>query len=363
MIVSRSLSLLGVALCCIPAPAQGEVVLPEGFQERPGNAGLSMPARWSQGVLQVLFEARATPKALAGKSLNALVFRRCSLPDEPPYPALTRTVTVRLTSTDWAALGQDVRANQPPGLTTVAGPVSLALPATQPHGPGAAHGGDLLVIPFAQPYVPTNAGLFVQATTSDPVAAVSPDHWADALYLPGGVDRSLVLALGRGGCGSGSAPLPMLLAATDATPPGNGGNLRARLSAAAADRPVWAFAQVEGDPRFPAGVGPVVPACRVWAFAWLAAAGRTGATGTWALDLPLPANANLSGLRVVLQAFVSDPAMGAPGLATSNGLLFFLDRLGLQGSAQMVLAPGANPTLSPWPPWTWTVPILVFRHS
>src|SRR5215831_2425253 len=87
-----------IVLCCalaLPcASAQTRTVLPPIAETLPGNAAVSLPLRWSQGVLQVVLDAQMLAP-LQGRTLTGIRMRRPSFPGEPPYAAVQRTIGVR----------------------------------------------------------------------------------------------------------------------------------------------------------------------------------------------------------------------------------------------------------------------------
>ena len=156
-------------LACSFAIAQNQAVIPPVAATLPGNAAISMPLRWTHGVMQCCVSAQLLPANLAGGQLQGIRMRRPSFLDEPAYPSLQRSLTVRaaFTAAVPSSLTGTRATNAPTNLLTVFGPAPVQVAATSLPTGTPWTGDEFLVIPFT-PALPVTAGsLFLEFETSD----------------------------------------------------------------------------------------------------------------------------------------------------------------------------------------------------
>ncbi len=379
------LTLILSLISLVPAAAQGLATVPPGFELAPGNGGLSLPARWSQGLMQVLMRQSTLPTAMQHQSLTGIQFRRPSFADEPAYAGKTLSFTLRLASTKMTM--NQIRANMqdnrdlvasqstkvwnPPlahpltDLTQVARETNLNLPATGPNLPGQGVGQPMINLPFSQPFMFHGPDLFVEWESDAASFTVDSGNWVDAIYLQNQGDVGLAVNVGYGGCGSvsGAGAPPMLLTSQTAHPQ-LGSNAVIRLENALANTDV--FFNVAADSLLDQTLGGSLldflgaPGCYFWveplvvlthSFPSGPSSVRlaTGAAGSLNVSLPVPADPTLSGLRVGFQAWMQDPTTNVAQLATSNAVVYFLGSVGLNSDAATVMAYPPDPS-QPWPP-------------
>jgi hypothetical protein len=353
-----------------PLLAQSWSEVPPAFANLPGNAGISLPARWSQGTLQVLWDDRALPAAMAGKQLAGLRMRRASFAGEGAWAARTIRARVSLANapdtTVPGALQQDLAANRPAGLAVAAGPTTLSLPATAAPGPGTAFGPVLVQLPFAQPFAFRGPYLFLEWENADAALDVSADHWVEAFWMKDETNLGLAVVVGNAGCGS-IGPLPMRLAPADDAPPGFGRTVRFAATRVAPRAATLALAGVDPETRTPpfglpfgaslAALGAA--GCHLWTGAELLVAGTAGPFGDLPVDLAFPDVPQLYGQRVGVQVVAVDPAANALGLAFSNGVVLMMNHTPFGQAAATVLAPGTL-ARSPWSRFAGMAPVVAF---
>jgi hypothetical protein len=374
-----ALSLL-LAQLALPAQATTWVSLPPGYEKFPGNGAFSLPARWSQGTMQVIFDHPLLPQSLLGQTLKRVRVRRPAFVGEPPYPVrnLTFKLSVGIPGKPAAFLETDLAKNRPatPPATVVAGPIAYSIPATQPHGKGDAVAADLVDLPFTTPflYPATSQGLYVEWETGSPALDIGSTHWVDAVYSFANNDRGAVFTTGNGGCGSSAAPLPMQLLPADSAAPALGTATRLTLRYARKSSEVWVLTgpldtesvipPFTGGVPFGASLAPAgAPGCHLWT-GLLGASLRytTDAFGQLDFQMTIPNDPLLKGQRLHLQAFCLDPTLNALRLAASNGLTLVPDELGLKGFLGTVVCLGSGCTASQWPAWINTAPVLLLGY-
>ncbi len=78
-----------------------------------------------------------------------------------------------------------------------------------------------------------------------------------------------------------------------------------------------------------------------------------------AIDLPFPADVDLSGQRIGVQVVAVDPQANPAGLAFSNGVVLIMDTVGFSPGCSTVLFPGTG-NQSPFPPFRGVAPVVLF---
>lgn len=247
---SRCAFAVPALLAVAPLLAQSRSVVPDVATTLPGNAAISMPLRWSQGVMQVWIAQSMLPAALSGGTLRGVRLRRPAILGEPGYPALSRTITVRagFTGLPPTSLGDQKAFNMPPNAVTVAGPAPFAVAASAAPVGAPGLGDEFLVIPFTTPLPVQPGTLCLEFETSDAPLAVGA-HWVDAVWTEGGVDRGYAVTVGDGSCTTRTSPLQLTW--TGSSGPARGSDAALRVVGAPPAAPngpgsfVFAFVGVE----------------------------------------------------------------------------------------------------------------------
>ena len=363
------------------APAQGTTwaSLPPSYESFPGDAAMSLPARWSQGKLQVIYNPILVPDEILGKTLKRVRVRRPAFVAEPAYPArsLTFTLTLGIPSKFAGYMLTDLPSNRPATTTIVATSVAYSIPATLPHGAGDAVAANLVDLPFSTPYAypATAQGLYVEWETAAPTLDISTAHWVDAVYSFASNDKGGVFALGNGGCGSSTVVSPpMQLLPGDTFLPALGTYSKLLLRGAKPTVDVWLrFGQEDTDTNLPpigaglvfgasmSGVG--MPGCWFWSATQAITLRTTAdATGQAEFKLLLPNLPGLRGQRLQAQAYARDSGLNALGLGSSNGIILMPDAIGVGSDCATVFCMGAGCTVSLWPSWVGSAPVLLFGY-
>ena len=365
-------------VAAVSLPAQSRIVVPAIATDLPGNAAMSMPLRWSQGVLQVWIAPPLLPAALLGSTIQGIRMRRPSFLAEPAYPAVQRTITVRAGFTGLLpqSMGNLRAFNLPLTAITVAGPVPFAVAATTLPTGAPPTGAEFLVIPFTTP-LPMQAGTLCLEfeTTTAPLAVT--EQWVDAVWMDGGIDRGYAVTVGDGACTT--APGPLHLSWTGTSAPTRGVAARLRVTGAPAAAPngpgslllAWVGVAPQTrllDPEFfgfgadLGGVDPALAGCFQWSPLDLTLFGLADAAGGFDVTFALPATLPPSAPRIGVQAAFLDPARsGLLPLSLSNGVVLQLDSSGVGNKCSSVFFPGAA-TTSPWGPDLGLMPVLVFDY-
>ncbi|MEQ1631530.1 MAG: hypothetical protein ABL997_04095 [Planctomycetota bacterium] len=373
---SRLALLAVVSLVAVDAAlAQSRVVVPAVATDLPGNAAMSMPLRWSQGVLQVWIAPQLLPPVLTGATLQGLRLRRPTFLSEPAYPAVQRTITVR--AGIWPLippLMSTARAlNMPATAIVVAGPSPFAVAASTLPSGAPAVGAEFLVIPFTTPLQMQPGTLCLEFETSDAPFATS-EQWVDAVWMENGVDAGYAVTVGDGTCTTGSAPLQLSWTGTNA--PSRGGDATLRVSGAPPAAPngpgslvlAWAGASPQTRPQAAdffgfgidlAGLDPGLSGCYQWSPLDVVISGFADAAGGFDVQFALPTTLP-AGLRVGVQtAFLDLARPGVLPLSLSNGVVMQLDSAGVSSRCSSIFFPGAAAT-SPWSAEVGLMPVLVF---
>ncbi len=359
-------TLLALALP-FPLPAQ-DFAIPSQLQGLPGNRGISMPGRWSQGVMQVIWDRELIPDELKGQTIRRIRLRRPSFPDEPDYPALQRTFKVSMGMTQTFARGMTsiLEDNRPASLTVVAGPTTVSLPAVSAQGAGDPVAGALIDLVLDQPFVVDGTGnLFLEWENLDSSLSISQHHWIDAIQIP--QEGGIALQVGNGGCGSVLAQAPMTLSPVPGPPPASGTVIRLQLRRALPGVPALVVLGLDPQNKQPPwnlGFGGhlgalSLPGCYQWTGLELAFPQLINPLGAMAIKLAFPPDVELSGQRIGVQVAVADPQANSLGFAFSNGVLLFMDTVGASPDCASVLAPGTE-SPSPFPPFRGLAPLILF---
>lgn len=356
--------------------AQSTATVPPVCRTLPGNAGLSMPLRWSHGAMQVFVDAALLPTAFVGHTITGVRLRRSTLPGDAAYPALQRTLTVRgaFQSPPAVAMIGGLTQNRPATTQVLFGPAVVGVPATPAPGPTTTTGDEFVLIPFTTPLLVTAGTLFLEFEAGDAPLQVGTGHWVDAVWLDGGVDDGLVVAVGDGSCTTRPEPTRLAWSATHG--PGAGNTAAFTVSGApptAGASVGWVLFWVGTEPETrPAGAGylgygasfgvidPGLFGCHQWAPLDVAWFGTTDATGTFATTFAIPGSVAI-GQRIAAQAAWLDPSRPGLPLSLANGLQLVCRGAGVGNHCSTLLFP-ATATVSPWPPFVGQMPVLVLEY-
>ena len=370
--VSASVTL---ALFAAFAPGQNRAVVPAVAATLPGNAAMSMPLRWSHGVLQCCVASSMLPANLAGGQLQGIRMRRPSFSGEPDYPALQRTLTVRAAFTPLtpSAMGGARAANAPANLTTVFGPAPFSVAATTQPAGAPWLGDEYVVIPFNPPLPVAAGSLFLEFETADLPFRTS-EHWVDAVWIENGVEQGYSATVGEDSCTTRTQPLALRWASGAA--PTRGLDAVLRLDGAPPAAPngpgslVLAWIGVEpqshalaadflGYGADLASIDPSLVGCRQWSPLDYVVVGLADAAGGYDLRVLIPTALTTVGMRLGAQAAFLDPSRTGPlPLSLSNGVVMQLDACQVGAQCSSVFFPYATPN-SPWGAHLGLMPVLV----
>lgn len=356
--------------------AQSTATVPPVCLTLPGNAAVSMPLRWSHGAMQVFVDAPLLPAGFVGNTITGVRLRRSTLPGDTAYPALQRTLTVRgaFQSPPAAAMIGGLTQNRPASTQILFGPAVVAVPATPAPGPATTTGDEFVVIPFTTPLPVTAGTLFLEFEAGDPPLQVGTGHWVDAVWLAGGSDSGLVVAVGDGSCTT--RPEPTRLAWTAAHGPAAGSTAEVTVTGApptagASTGLVLFWVGTEPETR-PPGAGylgygasfatldPTMVDCHQWAPLDVAWFGVTDAAGACATTFAIPGSVAI-GQRLAAQAAWFDPSRPVLPLSLANGLQLVCRGAGVSNRCNTLFFPGAA-TVSPWPPFVGQMPVLLLEY-
>ncbi len=361
-------------LVCSLVVAQNQAVVPPIATTLPGNAAISMPLRWSHGVMHCCIGAQLLPPNLAGGQLQGLRMRRPSFLGEPDYPTLQRTLTVRaaFTAAMPASLTGTRAANTPANLATVFGPASVQIAATSQPTSAPWIGDEFLVIPFSPALAVTAGSLFLEFETTDQPFRTS-EQWVDAVWIENGIDAGYAITVGEGSCTTRTEGLQLTWTGTVA--PWRGTDALLRLVGAPPAPPngpgsvVLAFVGVEPQSHLVTGdflgygaslamLDPALSACLQWSPLDLVMFGLADAAGGYDLRFAIPTTGTTAGMRIGAQAAFLDTARsGALPVSVSNGVVAQLDTVGAAAQCSTVLFPYAVP-ISPYSAYLGLMPVL-----
>lgn len=342
---------------------------PRSFERVPGNAAISMPVRWSVGLMQVLLEQSVLPTSMPTRPLQRVRVRRPAFASDPPDPVRTIDCELRLASVQNVArhMTIDMVANRPATLTVVAARRTVNVPATAAIGAGDAVGADLIDLPLDAPYSFAGPNLFLEWENFAPTLDVSSGHWIDAVHAVGGTDLGAAMPLGSNGCGSRGGATTMTLRADTTAPPAAGSAFPLLLNQALPTSAGVVFTFFDPLLRGPLGLGfgqnltPLgLPGCHLWAGPDLQYPAISDSTGDVRVSVALPASPLLRGRLVSLQAIMLDPAANGRGIAVSSGMLLRPNFLGVFDRAVTILDHRGGGGISPWPPFLGLTPVLQF---
>ena len=359
------------------ASAQRSVV-PAIAADLPGNAAVSMPLRWSEGVMQSRIGSWLLPANFIGQTIRGIRLRRPAFVGEPAYPALTRTLTVRASFQTLRPnqLSIDLNVNRTATAPAVVfGPAPFSVAATTTHGRGGLLGAEYVVIPFSPPLLVTAGHLFLEFEVTNAPLTVSAGHWCDAVWVRNGNEVGYAVAVGDGGCSTRSTPLT--LAWTDPLlGPRRGSNttlaMAGGMPATTGSVPVlWWIgfdpqARATGPtwPGFGADFGAIVPpmaGCHLWVPPDAVLSGQTSIVGTYSFGFALPPAATTVGQKIGVQCSTLDPGRAVLPLSLTNGEILVLDSIGVADKCATVFFPGTV-TVSPWPTQVGLMPVVVIEH-
>lgn len=341
---------------------------PLGFERVPGNAGLSLPVRWSVGVMQVLLEQSVLPARLNTTPLLRVRFRRAAFASDPADPARTIDCELRLGHLQSTArqMTADMAQNRlVANLVVVAARRTYNVPATPALGAGDAVGADLIDLPLDAPYVFTGPSLLVEWENQAATQNISSGHWVDAVHMEAGVDQGVAVPLGAQGCGSRGGASSMVLLADTTAPPTLGTAfpvlLRNALPLTAGVVMAYLDPLTRGPLGLPFGTDLAtfgLRGCYLWAGPDVQLQAASTTLGDVRTSLTLPNIISLRGRPVSMQGFVLDPTANALGVAGSAGLLLRPNFVGVFDRAATVLEHRPNSTTSPWPPFVGLTPVI-----
>ena len=367
----------GLILALLTTPvsvaAQTWRAIPAQFQELPANAGLAMPARWTQGKLQTIYDGPAVPLAFTGATLNGVRARRAVFVGDGAWPSTTIRMRVALASGQNVPDVTGIRTNcdvnrvAAGGLTTVVDAMPVSIPATARPSAGARVGEDMVVLPFAQPFPFTGPRLMVEWANLETVFTVADDQWIDSVSLGTQGDAGMAVTVGNGGCGSSALTPPMQLVYAGTYGPGFGRTNRLTLTAGlpgAVAAVAVGFDPEVRQPGFDLGFGASLSVigltgCHLWSGADLLLPHTIGTFGDLPVSLVLPALPVWEGSSVGVQVWCVDPAANPLGLAVSNGVVLRMNRVGCGTGMATVLVPGPGDQ-SPYGVFFGMAPVLLF---
>lgn len=355
-----------------PAVAQSSAVVPGICATLPGNAAVSLPLRWSHGIMQVWVEAPLLPTGFVGQTITGVRLRRSTLPFDTAYGPVQRTLTVR--GAFWNIQAEQMTTsltqNRPPALVDLFGPATVAVGATAAPGASTVLGEDFLQIQFSTP-LPVVAGtLCLEFETNDPPLQVSSEHWVDAVWMEGGIDEGYVAFVGDGSCTTQTTPTR--LAWVGSQGPDVGTTTALQASGIPANGLVLAWVGLDPATR-PPGAGylgfggdfgliePALAGCHQWAPLDAAWFGSADVNGRFAVALAVPSTATL-GTRLGFQVAWLDPARGGfLPFSFSNGAVLAVGTAAIGTRCATAFFP-AGVTTSPWPAFLGQMPVLTLEH-
>lgn len=371
--MSRIVRSLLAATLAAAAPAQSSVVVPPNLASLPGNAALSLPLRWSHGIVQVRINATLLPAALNGQAITGLHLRRPAFLGEPGYGPLLRTLTVRggFQPELAAVIGTNLSQNRPANLTTLFGPAPVTVGATAGTAPDTIVGADLVHLQFSTP-LPVAAGtLFLEFETSDAPLQISADHWVDAVWVEGGLDAGYAVTVGNGDCTTRTEPAELRWNDPD-TGPMLGGTAKFVVTGALPTTATetglvlfWIGLDPQTEPPGPTHLGfgtsltlidPALVGCHWWAPMTANWFGFADGNGRIETTFPL-AGPGATGLRLGVQAAWLDASRPGLPFSLSNGLALSLNSIGVGAQCSTVFFP-AGLTTALWAPYVGQMPVL-----
>lgn len=375
--VSLARFLCGLSLVGAAAHAQNSATVPPAMETLPGNAGMAMPLRWSEGKLQVFIDAPLLPDNFIGETITGLRLRRSVLPGAVAYPAMTRTITVygAFQGPPAANMIAGWLPNRPTtGYQTLFGPAVVNIPATPAPGPGTTVGEELVQIVFTTPLPVTAGTLYLEFETTDGPLQVDPGNWVDAVWFGDGVEAGYVTIVGDGSCTTRSQPTE--LRETSNSDPVAGDTLNLRVTGA----PPTVLGQVgfvlcwvgldpetrapgPGNLGYGASLGAIDPLmvdCFQWAPLDVAWFGPTDGAGAFNTTLDIPAGA-VVGQRLGIQAGWLDTSRPVLPISFSNGLQIVCNSLEIGDRCNSFFFPG-DVAVSPWGPQIGQVPVIILDY-
>ncbi len=350
------------------AMAQGRAVVPRLAETLPGNAAVSMPLRWSHGIMQVCIAPVLLPANFVGQQIRGLRLRRPALLDEPAYAAVQRTLTVRacFAPIDPVVVSSSLTANRPAALQVVAGPAVFLVAASVPPAGVPPTGAEFLVIPFPVPLQVAPGNLFLEFEAGDAPLAID-EPWVDAVWMTDGIDHGFDTAVGNGACTTRNEPLELRW--TAAGGPVRGTDAALQLTGATPGAGVFAWAGIEPETHATGaawfgfggplgGLDPALAACRLWAPLDATFLGTAASDGSYTVSFPLLSAITTTSMRVGVQALFLDFARPGLPLSISNGVMLVLDSARVDNRCSTVFFPGAA-TISPWGAQFGLMPVVV----
>lgn len=374
-------------------PAQQWTTVPREFSVLPGNTALSLPARWSRGVLQVVLDADMLGD-VEGRTITHLRLRRPAFPEEGAYPARQVTLTVRMAPAVNEArfISGFLDDNRhPEQLQTVFGPALVNIPASQP-GQETAVGAPLLTLPLSTPFTVTTEGprgvmVEIETGTEGQAQDVDTGNWVDAIWWGGARDRGMPLVMGHS-CGDLPGVADIVLEPSfpngspsydepfsvriQGAPPNSLVTLVVRSDLRRDEDPL--SLQRLGQDLINLGL----PGCRLWMAGPAPGSerqerdpfgvgvldgdqlisGTADPAGGYSTSVEISSEAGgaVLGRFVTMQALLYTPR---GGMMVTNGLGMFLGQVPLEDHASMILVPDEAEFTS-WPPRYSGTPIFEF---
>lgn len=355
------------------ATAQNQSVLPAVCRTLPGNAALSLPFRWSHGILQVRIDSSLLPQGFLGKTISGIRMRRPTFLSEPAYPALQRTMTVRggfqpaLAST----MSRDLAGNRPPGIAVLFGPAPVAVAATGGVGVGTTTGAEFVTIPLTTPLLVVAGTLFLEFESGDAPLAIATTNWVDAVWFPGGAETGYAVTVGDGSCTTRATPSELVW--TGATGPQVGGTASLRLTGTLPGTYVYTWfglapeSRAVGPTYFGWGgsmgaLSPGLAGCNQWAPLDVSLVGTSDAGGGYSATFPLSSSYAVVGLKIGVQSAWIDLTRPAVPLSISNGVMLVVGNVAVGNHCATAYFP-SGVVLSPWLPYIGQMPVLTLEHN
>ena len=361
--------LMAVSILVVCVAAQARVTVPARFADRPGNASLSMPLRWSIGRMQVVIAGSAVPAQLRGKTVTALQLRRP--PTSDTWPARTVDLEVTLATSDRLTptnplIDLDLNLTICQNVTQVVPPTSIVIPPVPVPVRDDEVGQDLIDVQLTTPFaVPADAtlSLVVDITSTAASFSAPESHWVDAVWRTS--DDGYGAAIGQHGCGTLPEATKLRPVRSGLTPR-DGGSFEVELTGVPRRQPGALLFGLRGSAA--TAPPPFASGCTLWlnlAIPLFATPVTTGPFGDATFSQSLVSGTGLEGIEFMIQAVVFDAAE----LLLSNPVVGVLDEIGVDSArftTLLVPGDGSNPfgdSVTPFLPFAGLVPVLGFTTN
>lgn len=354
----------------IPPAHPAPETLPLDMGRLPGNASLSMPLRWTEGVMQVIYRQDVIPQSAVGMQLTAIGFRRPAWFDEAAYPARTRTLRLHVQQATRQPLNlvKDLSLNRDATTTHGFGPGPISIGASSAGGAGDPVGDVICTIPVQPPFtIPASGGIMIEVEAlGAPLSVDGTDIlWVDAVEALDGSNEGLAFELGQSGCSAHGQLRLTLPEGQDM--PGFGDTFQVEVSGARPGAVGFMFQmlnpfamQQPWSLGFGADLAPIMaPGCFQWSEGELAASQpfTVGPNGKATVSITIPGSVGSPGDLAGLQAAMVEPALNQFGYATSTGLALTVGGNWIQNGVATLLSPGTR-SKAPWDRFLGLAPVL-----